>query len=322
MGEATARTDNLEKLVEAGNELKVFGLMEEEPLKTQNSVSNKKRFESSVNMNTDREGSEQNENNTSDINVADLFKIEHEAEVLKCGLEEVDEYKDEPDSARLLTEIKKRILSNVDDLGNKNFKCNVCEREFATLKYIKNHIETHLEGFSHKCKFCDVVKRTRKSIYYHQKTCHKSINNETINTKKHEDDINEVDKTSTEAEVDMDPLSNTETEIEAVCEEDKTADGKEAKQVVKGEIVDDSNKERFEKELESLIITGEGNNHYECKVCQKELKVKTKMKLHAEVHLEGFSHKCKYCETVKKTLRSIQQHEWDQHRRNGIDTKN
>ena len=36
VGEATARTDNLEKLVEAGNELKVFGLMEEEPLKTHN----------------------------------------------------------------------------------------------------------------------------------------------------------------------------------------------------------------------------------------------------------------------------------------------
>ena len=177
-----------------------------------------------------------------------------------------------------------------------------------------SHIETHLEGFSHKCKFCDVVKRTRKSIRYHQKTSHKSINT----TNKHEDD--EVVKTRTETEVDMDPLTNTETEIEAVFEEDKTDDSKEAKHVVKGEIVDDSNKERFEKELESLIITGEGNNHYECKVCQKELKVKTKMKLHAEVHLEGFSHKCKYCETVKKTLRSIQQHEWDQHRRNGMDT--
>ena len=45
-----------------------------------------------------------------------------------------------------------------------------------------------------KSKHVNVVKRTRKSIYYHQKTCHKSINNETINTKKHEDD-NEVGKT-------------------------------------------------------------------------------------------------------------------------------
>ena len=70
------------------------------------------------------------------------------------------------------------------------------------------------------------------------------------------------------------------------------------------------------------MIAGEGNNHYNCKVCQKELKNKAKMKLHSEIHLEGFSHKCKYCETVKKTLRSIQLHEWDQHRRNGTDIKN
>ena len=342
LGEATARTDNLEKLVEAGNELKVFGLTEE-PLKTHNSLSNKKHFESSVDMNTESEGSEQNETNLSDIDVAYLVKKEREVEALKCELEEVSESKDQSDSTRLLTEIKKRITTNVDDLGNKNFKCNVCEREFATMGYIRPHIETHLEGFSHKCKFCDVVKRTRKSIQHHQKRYHKSVNNETINAETHDDD-NEDGKISTEAEVDMDAVckeeertadsknvkkqiedneeGKTNIEIEAVCEEDKTADGKEAKNVVIGEIVDDSNKERFEKELENLMITGEGNNHYKCKVCQKELRNKAKMKLHSEIHLEGFSHKCKYCETVKKTLRSIQLHEWDQHRRNGTDIKN
>ena len=77
--------------------------------------------------------------------------------------------------------------------------------------------------------------------------------------------------------------------------------------------MDDSNKDRFENELNSLIIPGEGNNHYECKVCQKELKQKDKIKLHAEIHLEGFSHKCKYCDTVKKTLRSIKLHEYEKH---------
>merc|ERR1711894_249995 len=90
-----------------------------------------------------------------------------------------------------------------------------------------------------------------------------------------------------------------------------------------GELVDDSNKERFEKELENLMTLNE-ENLLECKVCQKQLKrkLKQKMKLHVEIHLDGFSHKCKFCETVKKTMRSIQLHEYEQHTRSGTGTKN
>ena len=339
MGEATARTDNLEKLVEAGNELKVFGLMEE-PQKKQMSVSNKKPFVSSVDINTDIVGSEQNEASESDINVTDFVKIEH------FEPEEADDFKDESmkeeskgesDSSRLMTEINKRITTNVDNLGNTNFKCNVCAREFAAIGNIRHHVETHLEAISYKCKFCDVVKRTRKTLHYHQKRYHKSVNNKLINTEKQKDDNKKTETQDIEKEVvtthnkvakeesNEESKTNIETEkdMDVVCEDkDRAQVGKKTMNVVIGEIVDDSNKERFEKELESLIITGEGNNHYECKVCQKELKHKVKLKLHAETHLEGFSHKYKYCETVKKTMRSIQMHEYEQHRKNGTETKN
>ena len=394
-GEATARTDNLEKLVDAGNELKVFGLMKEPPKKLI-SVSHKKQMESYVDINTDSVGSGQLETNVNDKNVTDFVKIEH------CELEEADglveeppkaskrvskkkhmessvdintdgigsgphetsvnESKDESDSARLRKEINDRITTNVDDLGNKSFKCNVCQREFATIGYARPHIETHLEGFSHKCKFCDVVKRTRKMIHYHQNRYHITMNNGSNVTEKHNED-NEESKTTTETELDMDVVSEeevktadakvasaseeedwtgddkvakkhnedkeegkteTEKDMNAVYEElDRTADRKVTKNLVIGEIVDDSNRERFEEELESLMITGgtEGNILYECKMCQKVIKKKAYMKLHAEIHMVGFSHKCKYCETVKKTMRSIQLHEWDQHRRNATDNK-
>ena len=336
VGEATARTENLKKIVEAGNELKVFGLMEE-PLKKQNSVSNKNYLGSSVDMNTEMDSveTEQNLTNVSDIN--DSVRND------QCELEEADESKDDSDSSRshlmtesLMTEINKRITTNVDDLGNTNFKCNVCTREFSAIGNIRHHVETHLEAISYKCKFCDVVKRTRKTLHYHQKRYHKSVNNKLINTEKQKDDKDD-NKTETQDikkevvtthgkvakeesnEDNEESKTNIETEkdMDVVCEDkDRAQVGKTTMNVVIGEIVDDSNKERFEKELESLIITGEGNNHYECKVCQKELKHKVKLKLHAETHLEGFSHKCKYCETVKKTMRSIQMHEYEQHRKN------
>merc|ERR1740123_2972133 len=60
VGEATARTDNLEKLVDAGNELKVFGLMEA-PAKKLIREPNKKHMKFSVDISTDSIESGQHE---------------------------------------------------------------------------------------------------------------------------------------------------------------------------------------------------------------------------------------------------------------------
>ena len=316
VGEATARTDNLENLVEAGNELKIFGIMED-PLATLNCGSNKKEKKmKSVDKKYNAVHSKQNDTDLSDNSAADFVKMEQ----YELELEEEDESKDE--SARWLKEIKKRITVHTDDSGNEIHMCNVCNREFSNLRYTKLHIETHLEGFSHKCKFCDVVKRTKKSLWYHKSKYHKSVNNETYTgtAETQEDDKKEV-QTAT---------SENESEMDIFCE-DMTTDGESNKKVAKtkrkqvalslGELVDETNKERFDKELENLIFVNE-ENCLECKVCQKQLKrkLKQKMKLHVEIHLDGFSHKCKFCETVKKTLRSIQLHEYEQHTRSGTDT--
>ena len=316
VGEATARTDNLENLVEAGNELKIFGIMED-PIATQNCGSNKKETKmKSVDKKYNAVHSKQNDTDLSDNSAADFVKMEQ----YELELEEEDESKDE--SARWLKEIKKRITVHTDDSGNEIHMCNVCNREFSNLRYTKLHIETHLEGFSHKCKFCDVVKRTKKSLWYHKSKYHKSVNNETYTgtAETQEDDKKEV-QTAT---------SENESEMDIFCE-DMTTDGESNKKVAKtkrkqvalslGELVDETNKERFDKELENLIFVNE-ENCLECKVCQKQLKrkLKQKMKLHVEIHLDGFSHKCKFCETVKKTLRSIQLHEYEQHTRSGTDT--
>ena len=316
VGEATARTDNLENLVEAGNELKIFGIMED-PIATQNCGSNKKETKmKSVDKKYNAVHSKQNDTDLSDNSAADFVKMEQ----YELELEEEDESKDE--SARWLKEIKKRITVHTDDSGNEIHMCNVCNREFSNLRSTKLHIETHLEGFSHKCKFCDVVKRTKKSLWYHKSKYHKSVNNETYTgtAETQEDDKKEV-QTAT---------SENESEMDIFCE-DMTTDGESNKKVAKtkrkqvalslGELVDETNKERFDKELENLIFVNE-ENCLECKVCQKQLKrkLKQKMKLHVEIHLDGFSHKCKFCETVKKTLRSIQLHEYEQHTRSGTDT--
>ena len=281
VGEATARTDNLERLVEAGNELKVFGLMEEAP-KKEMSVSNKKPLASSVSVDISNEsvGSEQNEASGSDINVTDFVKIEH------FELEEADESKDESrneesknqtmkeeskdesmyeeskgesDSARLMTEINKRITTNVDDLGNESFKCNVCEREFATIGYIRPHIELHLEGFSYKCNFCDVVKSTRKRLNNHQRKVHnhhqrfrKSVNNETSNIKKHNNKDNEDEKTSTEAELNMDVV---------IEEEVRKADDKIVNNIVVGETESEVDMEAVTEEVRTAVSKGSKKNN-------------------------------------------------------------
>ena len=315
VGEATARTDNLENLVDAGNELKVLGIMEE-PLNSQNGGSKKKekKKKSSVDKNIQSVQPEQKDTDLSTINVADFVKIE------SCELEEVDEYKDESESDRLSTEINKRVSIHEDDSGNTIHKCKDCEKEFSNLRYLKLHIETHLDGFNHKCKYCNVVKSTKKNLWYHQNRYHKNMDKVTTNNKKQSKDDEDNKTVTYDIEPDMETVTEDRTGDVKVA---KKVSNKQRKNVDLGELVDESNKERFVKELENLIAD-KGDN-YECKVCQKEVgkgRGKAKMKLHAEIHLEGFSHKCKFCDTVKKTMRSIQLHEYEQHTRSGTDTTN
>ena len=176
-GEATARSENLENLVDVGNELQIEGLMEEKS-KRQKRASNEKE-----NLSTEKKKKDtaktKSKDEANDFNMADFVKIEpYETEE---EAEESDDIKDKQkvvdgndetvgesnNQEELEEEIAKRMKMIVDEHSLKRYECMVCQKKQKEKTKMKMHVETHLEGFSHKCKFCGMVKKTTRALQLH-----------------------------------------------------------------------------------------------------------------------------------------------------------
>merc|ERR1712129_510214 len=68
--------------------------------------------------------------------------------------------------ARLKKEISKRIEKIISDDG-KMWKCTECGKISKRRDNLGLHIETHLDGFSQTCMFCDKTYKTRGSMQMH-----------------------------------------------------------------------------------------------------------------------------------------------------------
>ena len=160
VGEATANNEDLENLVDAGNELKIVGIMKESTIVDvrEDPIGTKKVKETEKLQDTE-----------PDFQIADIVKIEMEDVDNENVVTEVDDMNE-----HLEREIAKRMTFKIDDNGTKQYVCTICFKEMRLKPKMKLHIEIHLEGFSHKCKFCRVVKKTRRALHCHLRQYHGS----------------------------------------------------------------------------------------------------------------------------------------------------
>ena len=61
----------------------------------------------------------------------------------------------------------------VDDFGRSVWKCDVCNRTNKNKINIKNHVETHFQGFEHHCHLCGKQSKSRDAMRKHMSTYHK-----------------------------------------------------------------------------------------------------------------------------------------------------
>ena len=183
-GEATVQTENLERLVELGNELKVIGLMEDDVQNKTAKVdqsSKKLTIEKLQETNKQQEKKIQREQ-TCQGNKRDI-KDEEESndenmDSFKCGGMRAEGVKLEENANKLTIEINKRLMTRKDENDLVVHRCTVCNKELRKKDKMRQHIETHLEGFSHQCKYCDVVKKTTAALQFHQWQFHTRGNTE------------------------------------------------------------------------------------------------------------------------------------------------
>ena len=160
-GEATVQSESLERLVEVGNELKVIGLMEEDVSNECLKNKQSKKKERDIKL---TKMCQEDIINIEDVEVKKKemkYSPKHE-ELTSEGLEV------EKNSDELTNEINKRLVTRKDENDRTFHTCTVCKKEGRKKDKMRAHVEIHLEGFSHKCKYCDVVKKTTASLKLHE----------------------------------------------------------------------------------------------------------------------------------------------------------
>ena len=71
-----------------------------------------------------------------------------------------------------LEELDQKVEESFSKDSNGFYTCHYCEKSIKKMCHIKEHVETHFEGLSFPCKFCDTILRSRVSLRMHNKRQH------------------------------------------------------------------------------------------------------------------------------------------------------
>ena len=71
-----------------------------------------------------------------------------------------------------LEELDQKVAESYSRNSDGLFGCHYCAKSFKHSGHIKEHVETHIEGLSFPCNFCDAILRSRNSFRLHTKRQH------------------------------------------------------------------------------------------------------------------------------------------------------
>ncbi|CAH0549338.1 unnamed protein product [Brassicogethes aeneus] len=175
----------------------------------------------------------------------------------------------------------KRHIKNVH-AAEKNFKCTICERVFASSKYLRAHEKYHTGDRTHICTYCGKGYITAADLCNHEK----------IHT----------NKRAYKCEI-CPKAFNTSSDLykHKICVHgDKSL----------WKYVCSYCTKRFPLKinLQTHIRTHTGERNFECHLCQRKFTSKSSLNRHIETHTNFNSFKCDICLQTYKYQKSLQAH--------------
>ena len=164
VGETTVTSENMDNLVQVGHDLKIVGLAEmEESEKTKGTPNPRK--EQKIKNRIKKENSKTIVKETKARIKKDIDLHSNLSDQIVNETQQ--DFDTDRDQSELAAEIEKRLSSRKDEHDKIIYFCTVCGKDNGRKHEVKLHIETHLEGFRHKCPFCRVSKTTRNALRQH-----------------------------------------------------------------------------------------------------------------------------------------------------------
>ena len=180
-GEAFVAGDELDRFLEAAQELQITGLAtdEDEEKKTpQKKTSNENTSVKNTMKNKDKKSK-----SASKELVLDNFEFETQSKAVEIKKEMGDAADagdkpindkqdvklniDEETLKELKNEVDKNTETTDDADGGKTYKCKLCGKEYKKKNKAGDHIETHLDKFNFSCEYCAKPLKNRKGLRSH-----------------------------------------------------------------------------------------------------------------------------------------------------------
>merc|ERR1719318_322502 len=168
-GEAQVAAEDVDRFIEAGKEMKIKGLVEEDV--EDDKEMEQEEVKQEVNQ---KEPKVETMETSNSSNLVELSLLNESSETDESLTVEVKQEKEGKGHQELLTEINDRIAKVEDAEEGKMWKCTECGKMLKKRNKLALHIETHLEGFSHACSQCDKVLKTRGALSAHISMTHRA----------------------------------------------------------------------------------------------------------------------------------------------------
>ena len=216
----------------------------------------------------------------------------------------------------LRNEISSRMIK-VPHEESFRWKCTECGFKAKTKTKMGYHVETHLEGFTHTCIYCGRDHKTRVALKQHIKIKHKDLKKESEEDSNNLTDVKqEIYSEEGESKNDSSVVENIEND-QTIEELDESINDSLLQQIaVQSEAEKLQNVELKSEILKRMkkIDDDEQGSMWKCTECDKVVKKKTKLEVHVETHLEGFTHTCVQCGKVHKTRAALKLHIYSHHK--------
>jgi len=206
--------------------------------------------------------------------------------------------------SKLDFQVTELLVSSYDPVVGKTiWQCAQCQFSSKVRYTVKQHIETHLSGFTHQCPQCEKQCKTRNALRAHVMRAHTapSMNQQNWNNKRQ----------TQMSPGPMSPDGFMQMEFREMGEQGpKQRRPRQAR----------PHDEELERQIRLLLVSSydpdEAKTTWSCAQCQYSNKLQYTVKQHIETHITNIVHQCTQCDKILKTRNALRAHMIQKHEPN------
>ena len=160
IGETNILQENLDNFLSLAQRLKVLGLLQNDDPQEDLEAEQKAKYEETLPVYNSQDSNKMTAAAYS--NNENLRNIERNVSLINGDQQEID----------------RKVDEYIESCQDGNLRCSFCGKvdnckRTSGKQNMRSHVETHLEGISYQCQFCDMTFRSRNACSLHKSRKHK-----------------------------------------------------------------------------------------------------------------------------------------------------